>query len=95
MRVELPWARLRAEGFQRPLIGTFIMAEDVDVTVIGLNTEVQRLRPIPLLVYRLDEMYRITQPELDRPFIRFMARVTFHPKFHTTYYHSPCTSRYA
>jgi hypothetical protein len=29
-------------------------------------------------------MYRIPQPELDRPFIGFVTRVTFHANFHTT-----------
>src|SRR5215467_6502439 len=94
MRVEQAGARLRAKGFQRPLIRSFIMAENVEVTVIGLNTEVQRLRPIPLVVDRLDETYRLPQPELDRPFVGFMTRVTFHPNFHTTCYHSPYVKRY-
>jgi len=85
MRVKLSWARLRAVRFKRPLIRIFLMAEDIHIAVICLNTEIQCLRPIPLIVNRFDETYHISKPEFDWPFFGLMAGVTFHPKLHTTY----------
>ncbi len=82
MRIELPRAAVRTKRFERPFIIGFIMTENVCVAVIGSDPEVHGLRPIPLILNRLDEERGIAEPELNGPFIGFVSGITFNAKFH-------------
>jgi hypothetical protein len=75
VRIELSGASLRTKGLECPFIVVFVVPEDVRIAVVGMNAEVQGLRPVPLILDRFDKMERIAQPEFDGPLIAFMARI--------------------
>src|SRR5438477_6883489 len=58
------------------------MAEDIDVAVISPEPEVYGLGPVPPILDRLDEEHGVAQPEFDRPFVGFVAGITFDAQFH-------------
>jgi len=83
VRIGKPGTHLGTEGFQSPFVAVLIMAENVRVSVICVDAEVQSIRSIPLVFNRFNEMSRIPEPELNWPLIGFMAGITFNPKLHT------------
>lgn len=60
----------------------FVMAQHVGIAVVGSDTKVQSFRPIPLVIDSLNENHSISEPELDRPLIRFVAGIRFNAKLH-------------
>jgi hypothetical protein len=67
----------RSKTVESPNVLSFVVAEDVEVAVVGTHAKVSGLRGIPLAVEFLHLETPSAQDEPQRPFIGPVPRITF------------------
>jgi hypothetical protein len=84
---------VRSEGFQRPIITGLVVAENVGVSIVGYDSEVHRVRAVPLVLDRRHEPSLIAEPEFCRAFVCFAPTEAFNSNSHREIF-ARKTSRY-
>jgi len=77
-RLSLFRRRGGAEGVERPDVLNFIVAEDVEISVVGANPEIDRVRLVPLVFHVHDLKFPAANRETRRPLVGAVARIALH-----------------
>ncbi len=70
-----------AKAVERPRVLSNIVAQDIEVPVLGAHSEIGRIRGVPLAVQILDFVFVAVENKSKRPLVRAMARITLDSHF--------------